>query len=476
MSFSFLAWNRNWRGAFPWQAFLPLTTATVAALILVPALQLHRFPRSNAAGLERLLPASSLIQSFAADPRREAPPLWQRRLSAERAPGLWIRQRGNWWQFWGRHGDGAEAFLALPARAFGIGASAALPPNSLRLDDLVVIAPDPLSRQLLQDDLRRNLRTPQGLQERCVQRLRNGQSVAWSRTGLAHLAGALSPLLQRYQQGCLEVGGDRAGLVWQGESSATEDLAGPSLGSAPLPLPSRRPPLPPGLLLEVKGDRLDLLFQTLFTRQLIRQPLAERYGLMPPLADRLGTLPFHLRLRPLAKGPFQASLELQLAVGNERPAWDSWLLALRTNLEGQGLTRKPPGGPSPAPQAAVAGPGDSTWQRQDGAVVGGWRWIRPVASRPAELLFFLGPVPATAEGSSATARSSEGAAMSLQARPAALAAVSLLPPGLPAVVRQAEQLEWLSISPTTKAPALSPLSWVSGALQLAQPSAGGGGR
>ncbi|MCT0214503.1 hypothetical protein KQ307_13525 [Synechococcus sp. CS-1326] len=466
-----LAGKWNWRWPFSWQSLLPVTTIVVASLILVPAVQLRRFPRSNAAGLERLLTASALIQSFAADPGREAPPLWQRRLGRESAARLWIRQRGSWWQFWGRHGDGAEAFLALPARAFGLGDSGALPPNGLRLDDLVVIAPDPLSRQLLQEDLRRNLRTPRGLQERCVQRLRSGQSVAWSRTALAQLAGPLSPLLQRYQQGCLELGSDGAGLVWQGESSSTEDLAGPSPALPPPPLlPSRRPALPASLLLEVKGERLDLLFQTLFTRQLIRQPLVERYGLMPPLSDRLGSLPFELRLRRLASGPFQASLELQLAVGKDRPAWDAWLLSLRTNLEGQGLTLQAPG-------AGVSSvPGSSTWQRQDGSVVGGWRWIRPVAGLPAELQFFLGPVPVGTVGSAAGVRSPDGVAISLQARPADLAAISLLPPGLPVVVRQAEQLEWLSVSPASKPAGLSPLSWLTGSLKLAQPSAGGGGR
>lgn len=70
MSLSLPGWKWKWRQGLPWQAVLPVTSALVTLLILVPALQLRRFPRSNAAGLERLLTASALIQSFAADPRR----------------------------------------------------------------------------------------------------------------------------------------------------------------------------------------------------------------------------------------------------------------------------------------------------------------------------------------------------------------------------------------------------------------------
>jgi hypothetical protein len=478
MSLSLSRWKWKWPQVVPWQVVLPVTSLVVTLLILVPALQLRRFPRSNAAGLERLLTASALIQSFAADPGRAAPPLWQQRLGPDLARQLWVRQRGYWWQSWGRHGDGAGAFLALPARAFGIGSSGPLPPNGLRLDDLVVIAPDPLSRQLLQDDLRRNLRAPQGLQERCVERLRRSQSVAWSTTALAQLAGPLAPLLQRFQEGCLELSSDGLGLLWQGESSASSDPVGlrlaPALAPAPLrPDPVQRSPLPSSLLLDVQGDRLDLLFQALFTRQLIRQPLAERYGLTAALADRLVTIPFRLRLRPLPTGPFQASLELQLVVGRERRDWEAWLPSLQKALEAQGLTPQSAASTSPSIRSSLPPP--SIWQREDGTVVGGWQWMQPKAGIPAELVFFLGPVPPPAGDAPPPASPPSGVFLRLRARPDALAAASLLPQGLPAVVRRAKQLEMVSVSAAADGLQPAPLSLLWGSLQLGTPSAAGGG-
>jgi hypothetical protein len=483
MRLSLSGWKWKWISLLPWQGVLPVTSALAILLILVPALQLRHFPRSNAAGLERLLTASALIQSFAADPSRAAPPLWQQRLGPDLARQLWVRQRGYWWQFWGRNGDGVEAFLALPARAFGVGSSTPLPPNGLRFDDLVVIAPDPLSRQLLQDDLRRNLRGPQGLQQRCVDQLRRGQAVAWTKTALAQLAGPLAPLLQRFQEGCLELGSDGLGLLWQGESRASSDPVGlrlaPALTSAQAaatlpPVRGPRSPLPPTLLLEVQGDRLDLLFQALFTRQLIRQPLAERYGLTAVLADRLVTIPFRLRLRPLPTGPYQASLELQLVVGKERREWEAWLPSLQKALEAQGLTQQSAVPPVPSIRSPLPPP--SIWQRDDDTVVGGWRWVQPMAPLPAELVFFLGPVPPQAAGAPTTAGPTAGVSLRLRARPSALAAASLLPPGLPAVVRRAEQLEMVSISAATNGLEPAPLSWLWGSLQLGAPSAAGVGR
>ena len=93
---------------------LPLraTSLLTAALLLAPAAGLLLLPRPQAEGLERLLPQASLLQSFPAAPQRPVPLLWQERLGARAAERLWREQRGVWWQFWGRDGDGG-AFLAL---------------------------------------------------------------------------------------------------------------------------------------------------------------------------------------------------------------------------------------------------------------------------------------------------------------------------------------------------------------------------
>ncbi|MCT4368802.1 hypothetical protein FB106_10485 [Synechococcus sp. Ace-Pa] len=484
-----MAVAKNWKRLprlprLPWKALLPVTTVLVVLLIALPALQLQRFPRSNAAGLERLMSASALIQSFAAGPQRLVPALWGERLGPSLAPRLWGRQRGFWWLFWSADGDQAEPFLAMPSRTFGVAPSGPLPANSLRVDDLVVVAPDPLTLQVLEEQLSLSRRPPQGLQERCVDRLRSGQAVAWTNTAMAQLAGPLAPLLQRYQQGCLTLDSDASGLLWRGESSATVDPI-----SSPVPLPSPlaaapSPPLPPSLLLDVRGERLDLLVQDLLTRQLIREPLSERYGLSPALSERLAATPFVLRIKPLPSGPFQASLDLQLAVGKDRSAWDEWLLPLREALLAQGLTLKLPGEAKPAdqtlpeeqtkpaeltkqPNPAKPGPlPPLIWQRQDGTVVGGWRWITAGDAAAANLLFFLGPLPS--EVPPLMAPVPPGVALILKARPAALSSASLLPQGLPPVISQAEQLELFSATKPNADQKPGPLSSLWGSLQLAE--------
>ena len=88
-------------------------------------------------------------------------------------------------------------------------------------------------------------------------------------------------------------------------------------------------------------------------------------------------------------------------------------------LELQGLTRL-------QPQPAL-----SLWNREDGAVVGGWRWL---ASD--QLLLFLGPNPVQAPTLQAPAEGD----WQLVLQPRQLEALQLLPPGLPLVVKRASQL------------------------------------
>ena len=126
---------------------LPFTTITTAVLVLAPALVLGLFPRTNASGLDRLVGAAAMVQSFASAASQPVPPLWRQRLGEATAQRLWRQQRRLWWQFWGGHGD-AGAYLVLNAPA-----NLPLPANGLRVDDLLVVAPDPLARQLLQDQL-----------------------------------------------------------------------------------------------------------------------------------------------------------------------------------------------------------------------------------------------------------------------------------------------------------------------------------
>ena len=473
----------NWRlPRRPRLRLLLPVTGGVIVLLLLPALLLQRFPRSNAAGLERLVPVASLIQSFAAAPSRPVPSLWQERLSVPLATRLWARQQGQWWQLWGESGDGGT-LLAISGRAFEGLPERALPANSFRVDDLLVIAAEPLSRQQLQQQLSRTARPPKGMEKRCVEQLRSAQAVAWTGTALNQLSGPLAPLLGRFQQGCLVLGGDAAGLSWQGEATGSVQ-ATTTAALARLPAVPPPQPMPSALLLDVEGDRLDLLFEGLLNRQLIRQPLVDRYGLQETLLRRLGGSPFRLRLSPQPAGVFQASLELQLQVGKQRQEWIQWLTQLREVLKEQGLVEQ-----LPAAAAGAASPPNNTaaqlptgvWLRQDDTVVGGWRWIRPAGGGPPLLSLFLGslppplpapPLPAVALPAAMSPEQESAASkqvpqtLRLRARPQALAALGLLPPALPPVLQQSDQLEFLAHWPAASEHGANAHALLAGSLQL----------
>ncbi len=432
----------RWKGGLPWPPRLgplPITSAVIALLVLAPASQLHRFPRSNAEGLERVVAMATLVQSFQSTDVRPVPLLWQERLGAEPAARLWARQRGPWWQFWGREGS---AHLVVPARLFGPQASMALPEGALRVDDLVVIAPDPLSEQTLQQQLTRTSRPPRGLEQRCVNLLRSRQAVVWTKLALAQISGDLAPLLQGFQQGCLTVSAEADGLYWQGEASAKPDSVVAASPQPPEPARSREP-LPENLLLEVAGARLDQLLEALLSNAVIRQPLMDRYGLDQTALERLKGTPFLLRLRPQSKGPFLASLELQLAVGEDRSGWTGWLATLRQALESQGLSDQRSSTGKSGASAVQAKLPSSLWLREDGTPLGGWRWVVPASGGAPELLFVLGAGLPGAERFPA-AMAPAGGGLSLRARPSALSELGLLPPDLPAVARRSSQLEMVS--------------------------------
>lgn len=493
---------------------LPLTSLALLLLVLLPAVQLQRLPRPRAVGLEQLLGEASLLQSFPPTPDRPVPALWRERLGATQAESLWRRQRGPWWQFWGEHADAAP-LLAFSASSLAGGQAAPLPANGLRVGDLVVVAADPLSRQLLSDRLLPQQRLSRGLTRRCLERLRQDQAVLWNSTGLGVITGPVAPLLQRLSRGCLSFALSGGGLIWQGEAGDSDGLL------APLPA-SRQgnrqelPPLPADRLLDIEGGATDLLLQGLLSRPLIRDPLRRRYGLDGARLALLRRTPFRLSLRPQPQGPFQASLELQLPVGRQKRDWEVLLEQLSRALVEQGLSPvglesaasedhagAPASGasnagseaaqPSPAGRMAPEPPSTSqpvrptaatrplglasadrnpvdasgaTWKRADGVVVGGWRWITPARLQP-QLLLFLGPAPSgpllpiAADG-----RQLPGpGALRLRSRPEALQALGLLPTDVPELVRRSDQL-WMVAEPPAGSDPASPLSLLSGGLRV----------
>ena len=436
---------------------LPATTATLLLLLVLPSLVLWRWPRPRAQGLEQLMAVSSLLQSFPASPSRPVPALWQERFGATPATRFWREQRRTWWQFWGPHADGG-AYLAVQDLA-GAGSQRPLPANGLRVGNLLVVAPDPLSRRLLQDQLRPEQRAGRGLYSACLPRLENGQGVFWTAPGLGALVGPLAPLLEAYQEGCLSLSLQASELRWLGEATERASAARPVPSErGPDVPPSSLPPLGADLLLELQGSSLEQLFRGLLARQLIRDPLAARYGIDTKGLALLRRSPFRLRLHPQASGPFQASLELQVAVGPDRQGWRQLLLGLARSLQAQSL--QDVAGADASTQAQTA-----TWRRQDGVVLGGWRWIAEQGPSH-QLLLFLGPVPARWQPMATTGPLSPASGeLWLRVRPKGLGQLGLLPESLPELVRRADQLA-VEASSASGGVGSGGVSWLKGRLRV----------
>lgn len=430
---------------------LRCTALATAALLLAPALALRRLPRPRAEGLGRLLPHAALLQSFPAVPGRQPPQLWRQRLPAQTAALLWQQQRQIWWQLWGRDGAGG-AYLVMPLpRPIQVGALSA-PRHSLRVDGLLVVAADPLSQRLLKDQLAGQPRQQRGLQQRCLSLLQERQGAFWSGDGLASMAGALSPLLQTFQEGCIDLQLAGRGLRFAGEAAASSGLLAPAAPAVPVDrLPA---PLASDLLLELSGSALQPLLRGLLSRELIRQPLSSAYGLSDADLRLLQSSPFLLRLRPVASGPFQAGLELVLVPSGNRQTWLRMLNGIAERLIEQGHE---------ASSGAVV-----TWRDASGRAVGGWRWLPQRGEEPL-LQLFLGPEPPPFRSPLLNrAAWTRLPVLRLQARPESLAALALLPDALPLPVQQARQL--LLVAERPPQPADGALTALIGRLDLpAQP-------
>ncbi len=446
---------------------LRVTAGVTLLLLLGPALALWMLPRPRAEGLGRLLAQAALLQSFPAAPSRPVPQLWQQRLGAESAERLWGQQRNLWWQFWGRQGDGG-AYLVLPLPRPMLTGALARPPHSVQVDDLLVVAADPLSHRLLTDQLQALPRQRRGLEQRCLERLETEQAAFWSPVAFGGMVGPLAPLLQSFQEGCVSLALEGEELLAAGEAAGSTALLAsvPQAEAAARPAGASAPAWPPGSLLTLQGRTLEVLLQGLLNRQLIRDPLLSRYGVDDADLRRLRSTPFRLGVRAVGAGPFQAAITLQLApAAEQRQAWAEFLGRLGPVLEGEGLESLPPaaGGP-PGGSATLP---TSLWQRQDGQVVGGWRWLNRPGSAP-ELLMFLGPAPTAGPGA-ALAQGDAAPLLSLRLRPRQLGALGLLPETLPGPLMQAESLDVEAQRPADQNEAISRL-WARLRLTPAAPS------
>lgn len=427
------------------------TTVSIALLFTVGLATVISQPRPKAVGLAKLLLAADLLQSFPVDRSQPVPELWLKRLGPE-AKTLWSQSRGSWWQLWSRHED-RGAYLVLNGKDVPKGRR---PADTIEVDDLLLIAPDRLAAQEIKEPLRVTQHQLRGLEQRCLERLQQGQAVYWSNQGLAGILGPLTPLLLHWQQGCLSLQLSSDRLSWEGESSAVPGLQG---AKPPLlqPDPGQRieTSLPSGTMLAMRGSRLDVLIGSLLRRSLVRDSLANHYGLDQESLQRLARSPFELSLRHLPTGPFRLGLTLEVGVGKDRKAWLKALEQLQAGLVNQGLqgvagsvTQQ---GTLPQAQAS-----DQTWKRSDGVIVGGWRWLpakepsQPGEERSNRLLLFLGPPPPLGFGlRGAFPGSWTNGQVQVVMRPNQLAKEQMMPTGLPPLIHAAERLDFVAGSPIT---------------------------
>lgn len=418
------------------------TSASIALTLGLGFATVINQPRPRAVGLARLLVAADLLQSFPVDRSQPVPDLWKQRLGSQ-ADALWQQASGSWSQLWSGH-DAGGAALVLDATTLPIGRR---PAGAISVDDLVVIAPDLLAADDLKRPLRQSHRALQGLEQRCVERLQQGQAVYWSGQGMAGVLGPLTPLMMQWQQGCvsLQLSNDR--LTWTGEASAVAGLAADR--PAPLPVPvevgSERA-FPSGSLLLLRGPRLELLLGSLLARSLVRDALQEHYGLDQDTLQQLSGSAFGLQLRSLAAGPFRLGLTVTVTLGQQRPAWLRAMQQLDATIRRQGLQAM---GAAPAATPGAVQPSqpqDQTWRRADGVIVGGWRWLGSGAttgrqrSQPTRLLLFLGPPPPPAALASTGWETQASGRLEVLMRPRALAGAGVMPASLPPLVTAAESL------------------------------------
>ncbi len=344
--------------------------------------RLHLADDSSASSLAQLSGALILVQSFRGDPNRAVPSLWAERLGVQPATDLWRRYgRSMWWQGWAQDGD---AYLIL--------ASSTFPPElqglqRQRVGSMQVLASDALHRQQLLQRLKTNqvsttsVRTD-SLWASCLRALSEAPGVIWNADALATLSGTLAPLLQQGREGCVQLRLQANQLLWEGVigrrplSSLTMRSSLSSSGliqASSTDLSSTDTASSELTLLQVDGDRVDLILGTLLSRQIIQAPLEEHYGINGAMRSKIADLPFSLRLQSRASGAYKAGLQVQLPLTGSAQQWAPILKAVSERLDSRGFQKLQDDRVSSEREAPIL------WQRRDDpnpTTVGGWLIIQ----------------------------------------------------------------------------------------------------
>ena len=386
--------------------------------------------------LDRISDAFSLIQAFHGDSSRPAPKLWNQRLGLDRASELWKRQgRSIWWQGWSEDGD---AYLILPD---GLLRSDTQQLRSHPVLSLVIIGSDELHRQQFIQRLKRQPEAPaepHSLQQRCMQHLTKGPGVVWTGDALASISGTTAPLLQQASHGCLALRLKGNQLHWGGfvgDRSISLAAEQPENGwNFSASVRQQTVPFSASSLLEVHGARLNLILGTLFSRQVIQEPLEKFYGVNQSIRSRLASSPFSLRLQLQSKGAYRAGIQFQAPLPGGFPQWKSVLDKVSSRLEERGFQSQPLGEKSQPDNALI-------WtESRDGQarVVGGWRWLQR-SNQPSLFSAGLASLPEIKPFYQAR-RQSDPSVLLLKARPLELNRVGLMDGSWPPLLKQADSV------------------------------------
>ncbi|KZR75420.1 hypothetical protein [Prochlorococcus marinus] len=426
--------------------FSLLLIPTIVILLLKGHLSSSRTDRVGT--LARLMKEMALIQSYQGDPQGQAPRLWQDRLGMNLAKDLWRRQgRGLWWQAWANDG---EAYLLLPESLWPMSVNSII--AFKRLDDMVVIASDGLHRQQLLQSLSEGfVHSPAGqssLQRFCNYVLQHGPAVSWSPDGLASVSGAMAPLLQISRYGCLSLRLDRNQLKWQGVVGYRPfGLAPVGIDASPFqyrPMAIKLAAIPDTdqALLNMQVKSMDLLFGSLLSKQIIQDSLDKNYGINQQLGLRLASLPLDLSLAKQRKGPFQASIQIQLDLPEGSSRWQPVIDTVSQRLEARDFIKEDKSVVKNDQNTDADFSGLTLWRQpySDGErVVGGWVWQKQ-NGKPTRFGIAIGDSPMLTEISNKTINLVHPDVMKMSADTAGLYRLGLLSGSWPALVKQAKLL------------------------------------
>lgn len=433
----------------------PVSSAGIFSLLLIPTIVLLLLKghltssRTDRLGtFARLMTEMTLIQSFRGDPQRQAPRLWQDRLGMNLAKDLWRRQgRGLWWQAWANDG---EAYLLLPEILWPMSVNSSI--AFKRLDDMVVIASDGLHRQQLLQSLGEGfVHSPAGqssLQHFCNSVLQHGPAVTWSPDGVASVSGAMAPLLQISRYGCLSLRLDRNQLKWQGVVGyrpfglAPVGIDASPFQYRPMAIKLAARPDTDQALLNMQVKSMDLLFGSLLSKQIIQDSLDKNYGINQQLRVRLASLPLDFSLDKQRKGPFQASIQLQLDLPEGSSRWQPVIDTISQRLEARDFIREDKSVVQKDQNIDVDFSGLTLWRQpySDGErVVGGWVWQQQ-NGKPTRFGIALGDSPMLTDISNKPIELVHPDVMKLTADTAGLYRLGLLNGFWPAPVKQAKLL------------------------------------